>query len=74
VSLDCHEVPQPACLALLRLKKGRKFQIAFEFLVAPDDSEGAKFVFVLQATAALYNLLGLPEHYAMELFVEYKPQ
>ncbi|CAL5226850.1 g9716 [Coccomyxa viridis] len=26
-----------------------------------------------EATAALYNLLGLPENHAMELFVEYKP-
>ena len=30
-------------------------------------------VAVLQATAALYNLLGFPEHHAMELFVEYWP-
>ena len=28
---------------------------------------------VLQATAALYNLLGLPEYQAMELFIEYCP-
>ena len=38
-----------------------------------DHLEGFKILVVLQATAALFNLLGLPEHYAMELFVEYKP-
>ena len=27
----------------------------------------------VQATAALYNMLGFPEHHAMELFVEYRP-
>lgn len=30
-------------------------------------------VFSVQATAALYDMMGFPEHHAMELFVEYRP-
>ena len=36
-------------------------------------SEHPDAVFSVQATAALYNMLGFPEHHAMELFVEYRP-